>query len=260
MDGHECSEVLFSELDFSNRLDAEYYQKVYLQYKAKIENIKHSRMDCLTDFLIGPFGSAYDTSNYVDSTEYRYVRGQDIKPFELQSTSAKYMSKEDYDRLIRYALKPGDILISVVGTIGNVCIVRDKDVPGIFSCKSTVVRTKNINPYYLICYLNSKYGQGLLQRQERGAIQKGLNLDDLKIIPVPEFSNTLCMLFETLLRNVEFLQDKFCKLFESAEELLMKELGFDTTVIPKDNVSIKNLSESLEDTGRLDAELVLEYK
>lgn len=78
MDGHECSEVLFSELDFSNRLDAEYYQKVYLQYKAKIENIKHSRMDCLTDFLIGPFGSAYDTSNYVDSTEYRYVRGQDI--------------------------------------------------------------------------------------------------------------------------------------------------------------------------------------
>ena len=37
MDGHECSEVLFSELDFSNRLDAEYYQKVYLQYKAKIE-------------------------------------------------------------------------------------------------------------------------------------------------------------------------------------------------------------------------------
>lgn len=172
MDGLECSEVFFSELDFSNRLDAEYYQKLHLKYKTRIESIKHNRLDSFADFLIGPFGSAYNTSNYVEFSEYRYIRGQDVKPFELQSTSARYMAKEDYDRLSKYALKPGDILVSVVGTIGNTCIVSEKDVPGIFSCKSTVIRVKNINPFYLTCYLNSKYGRSLLLRQERGAIQK----------------------------------------------------------------------------------------
>ena len=30
MDGHECCEVLFSELDPTKRLDAEYYSKEYI--------------------------------------------------------------------------------------------------------------------------------------------------------------------------------------------------------------------------------------
>lgn len=254
MDGVECSEVLISELDYSNRLDAEYYQKLHLQYKNKIENIKHNRLDYYADFLIGPFGSAYDTSNYVDYSEYRYVRGQDVKPFELQSTSARYMAKEDYERLIKYALNPGDILVSVVGTIGNACIVREKDVPGIFSCKSTVIRTHSINPYYLICYLNSKYGRSLLLRQERGAIQKGLNLDDLKIIPIPEFNEKLYQLFEKLLKVVDILQDNSNKEYESAECILLNEIGIDMSTIPSGGVSVKTFSESFGSTGRLDAE------
>ncbi len=132
MDGHECSEVLLSNLDFSNRLDAEYYKKQHLLYKQKVESFAHDSLKNIANFVIGPFGSAYDTSNYVEESDYRYVRGQDVKPFELKSSSAKYMTKEDYERLIKYALIPGDILVSVVGTIGNSCIVREKDVPGIF--------------------------------------------------------------------------------------------------------------------------------
>lgn len=254
MDGLECSEVFFSELDFSNRLDAEYYQKLHLKYKTRIESIKHNRLDSFADFLIGPFGSAYNTSNYVEFSEYRYIRGQDVKPFELQSTSARYMAKEDYDRLSKYALKPGDILVSVVGTIGNTCIVSEKDVPGIFSCKCTVIRVKNINPFYLTCYLNSKYGRSLLLRQERGAIQKGLNLDDLKMIPIPEFNDKLYKLFETLLKNVDMLQGKSRLAYESAENLLMNELNINILAISDDGVAVKSFSESFGSTGRLDAE------
>ena len=254
MNGHECSEVLLSELDSSYRLDAEYYQKLHLQYKSIIESIKHDTLGYLANFLIGPFGSAYDTRNYVDFSEYRYVRGQDVKPFELQRTSAKYMVKEDYDRLIKYALCPGDLLVSVVGTIGNTCIVREKDIPGIFSCKSTVIRTKRINPYYLTCYLNSKYGHNLLLRQERGAIQKGLNLEDLKVIPVPEFSNRFYKLCETLINTVDNLHDKSRLLYESAENILMDELNINISSITNSGIAIKSFAQSYGTTARLDAE------
>ena len=48
----------------------------------------------------------------------------------------------------KYALKVDDILVSVVGTLGNACIVRKKDISAIFSCKSKVIRTNAVNPYF----------------------------------------------------------------------------------------------------------------
>lgn len=106
-----------------------------------------------------------------------------------------YIPKQDFDRLSRYSLRDKDILVSVVGTLGNAAIVTQKDLPAIFSCKSTVLRVFDINPEYLVVYLNSLYGKKLLLRRERGAIQKGLNLEDLKeldvFIPSVTFQNQI---------------------------------------------------------------------
>ena len=90
MDGLECSEILKSELEFSGRIDAEYYQKKFLQYQAAIEKHSILPLSKIADFLIGPFGSAYDTSTYVEQSDYRYIRGQDVKPFLLQDASPRY--------------------------------------------------------------------------------------------------------------------------------------------------------------------------
>lgn len=147
MDGLECSEIKKSELEFSGRTDAEYYQKKFLQYQNIIEAHNILPLSKVADFLIGPFGSAYDTSLYVEQSNYRYIRGQDVKPFLLQDTSPRYMEERDFNRLNKYALATNDILISVVGTLGNACIIQEHEVPAIFSCKSTAVKAKHINPF-----------------------------------------------------------------------------------------------------------------
>ena len=188
MSGLECSEVSIHGLDYSERIDAEYYKKIYLKLESLILSKENDAMGNTAKFLIGPFGSAYDTSNYVDVPDYRYVRGQDVKPFMLNDVEPRYMAQNDFERLKKYALLPNDILVSVVGTLGNACIITEKYLPAIFSCKSSVIRTETVNPYYLICYLNSKYGHTLLLRNARGAIQQGLNLDDLKTLHIPLFA------------------------------------------------------------------------
>ena len=114
MDGLECSEILKSELEFSGRIDAEYYQKKYLEYQDIINRHDVLPLFKVADFLIGPFGSAYDTSSYVEQSDYRYIRGQDVKPFLLQDTSPRYMADSDFFRLKKYALSSNDILVSVV--------------------------------------------------------------------------------------------------------------------------------------------------
>lgn len=254
MDGLECSEILLSKLEFTKRLDAEYYRKVFLKYELTIASRANKLMGEISEFLIGPFGSAYNTENYLDYSPYRYIRGQDVKPFILKDADPKYISGSDYKRLHKYALREKDIMISVVGTLGNACIVREKDIPAIFSCKSTVVRPGKVRPDYLVAYLNSKYGQQLLLRKERGAIQKGLNLDDLKNLPVPIFSEKLETAIANNLTKANMMLDTAKKLYSQISQLLLDELGMTDFIPAAETVSIKSFSESFSSTGRIDAE------
>lgn len=254
MDGLECSEININSLEFSGRIDSEYYQKKYLKYENTIQKKNSCPMGELCYFLIGPFGSAYDTSTYVDKSDFRYVRGQDVKPFFLQDTSPRYMNESDYLRLSKYALKENDILISVVGTLGNASIVQSKELPAIFSCKSTAVRVDSVDPYYLLSYLNSKYGRQLLLRKERGAIQKGLNLDDLKVLDVPVFSKKFQMLVRGTTLTAPDIMNKGNLLYEAAQKKLLSALYYSPEKISSKAISEKKLSESFAVSGRLDAE------
>lgn len=254
MDGLEVQEIFCSELEFSGRIDAEYYQKQYLAYEQAVERCNNNELSCMADFLIGPFGSSYNTSNYVNTPDFRYVRGQDVKPFMLKNSEPRYMAKEDFDRLYKYSLKADDILVSVVGTLGNACIVSEKDIPAVFSCKSTVIRANGIEPYFLAAYLNSKYGRSLLLRKERGVIQKGLNLDDLKTLKIPLFSNKFQNACRKIIYKAKVLVDEADCIYREAEKFLIEILGLENFHLDADKYSIKSFKNSYGNTGRLDAE------
>lgn len=254
MDGLECCEIMLNHLEYSKRIDAEHYQKLYLNYEKAIKYIPHDSLCQIANFLIGPFGSSYDTDDYVDNSPYRYIRGQDVKPFVLKDTDPKFIAENDYIRLARYALQEKDIMVSVVGTLGNACIIRKKDIPAIFSCKSTVVRVKTVAPEYLITYLNCKYGQQLLLRKERGAIQKGLNLDDLKSLQVPIFSSNFERLIADVLSHADIALDSSKLHYSQAQQLLLSQFGMIDNISSDEAISIKSFSSSFAKTGRLDAE------
>lgn len=257
MDGLECSEILKSELEFSGRIDAEYYQKKYLEYQDIINRHDVLPLFKVADFLIGPFGSAYDTSSYVEQSDYRYIRGQDVKPFLLQDTSPRYMADSDFFRLKKYALSSNDILVSVVGTLGNACIIQNHEIPAIFSCKSTAIKSTGINPFYLLCYLNSKYGKSLLLRKERGAIQKGLNLDDLKTLDTPMFSDLFSECIEMCVNKAfDCIRQAKCNYRDATKQI--EEIVGQEQELPEINCSTKTISESFSSTGRLDAEFYQE--
>jgi type I restriction enzyme M protein len=157
MDELEVSEIMYSKLEFSGRIDSEYYRPEFLKIETKIISKKYCELKEEVNFLIGPFGSSFIVENYDETSPYRYVRGRDVKHFFVRDDENVNMPKEDYERLLKYKLNKNDLLISVVGTLGNVSIVTDDVLPAIFSCKSTVVRSKNISfSKYLLAYLNSE--------------------------------------------------------------------------------------------------------
>ncbi len=144
-------------------------------------------------------------------------------------------------------------MVSVVGTLGNSALVEPKHIPAIFSCKNTVLRTKGIDPRYLIAYLNSSYGRSLLMRKERGAVQKGLNLDDLKSLLVfsPE------KLMQAQIAQVHQLAGQAEKnsknALAKAEEKLLEALGI-ASWKPPEPLSYVLPSSKAFAAGRLDAQ------
>jgi len=177
-----------------------------------------------------------------------------VKPFQLKDDDNVYMPKSDYDRLEKYALRENDILVSVVGTCGNAALITNKDLPAIYSCKSTVLRAYGVNSAYLLSYINCKYGRELLLRKERGAIQKGLNLGDLEELPVFTPSNLFQNKIEEVFNNSLVKTSSSKQFYSLAEQTLLEEIGLLDFEPSQEAVNIKSFSDSFATSGRLDAE------
>ncbi len=221
------------EITESKRIDSEFFDPKYLHYEATVNSYHVVQpLGQLGQFLIGPFGSAFKVSNYDPDSHYRYIRGKDVKPFRLKDDDSVYMPFEDFHRLSKYAVQEGDLLFSVVGTLGNVAIVP-AGTEGIFSCKSTIFRNGTVDPYYLLAYFNSKYGRECLLRRQRGAIQTGLNKEDLKTVPVPILPDRTQEKIGGKVLEALNLVDHSHTLYQRATERLEAALGLGELRLPQ---------------------------
>ena len=89
----------------------------------------------------------------------------------------------------RSRLAPGDLLISIAGTLGAIGLAPS--FPAIANVNQSVARFRageNTDSYYLAAYFLSSLGQKLLAREAVGSVQQHLNLEDLPgiLIACPE--------------------------------------------------------------------------
>lgn len=217
-------------------MDAEFFDPQYVAAQEKVVDTKKYQPWAAIDgkFIAGPFGSEFNVENYIENGKFRYIRGKDVKDFFLEDDDNVYIPEKDFQRLKKYSLQDGDILISVVGTPGCATIVDASVPPAIFSCKSTAFRSIAINPYYFIAYLNSSFGQSLMQRSIRGAVQTGLNIGDLKNLPIFTPSKAEQSTVADYVKYAKQAIEESKQFYSKAEELLLEELGLKDTKFGED--------------------------
>jgi type I restriction enzyme M protein len=259
MDGLEAAAVNFQRVCYDNeefRIDSEYYHPLHLVYASLVTAKAHDRLGNLCNLVAGPFGSTVTTDNYVEDQEFRYIRGKDIQDFFIDDNDPVYVGQDLFDSLPQFHLKALDILVTVVGmNFGKTALVLPKDCPAIFSCKSTLLQDSEVNPYFLVAYLTCKHGYRLIRRGKRGAAQPGINLFDLRMIPIPTFNEN----FQTQIKFIvndycESLKEESKKLYQQAEDLLLSELGLQDWQPTEETVAVKSFAESFLSSGRFDAE------
>ena len=257
MDGLECSEILFSEIDLGDRIDAEYFSKEYLQIGSLIGNVKTLKIGQIATTVASAFYPAAtqlysigDTAfvRCVDCINYPIIsKDQDIR-FEKIPYSFAENSKGIS------LLRGNEIVITKVGTPCYASIVTDYDEVALSRTVMGLSNIRGVDPYFLMVFLRCKYGFEQLYRQRELTIQYQLTLSRVNAIdvyiPSVSFQDTV----KDIVLNYHIVLHESDSLYQAAQKDLLTNLCYTSETVSTENVSEKQLSESFLKSGRLDAE------
>ena len=117
-----------------------------------------------------------------------YIRIRDLgKSKHLQLNSDyEYVDNETQKSISRYITNKGDVLISIVGTIGLIGIVGDSlDNANLTENCVKLIDLKNIDSNYLYYFLSSEIGQNEIKKGTVGAVQPKLPIKNIQDIDIP---------------------------------------------------------------------------
>jgi type I restriction enzyme S subunit len=137
----------------------------------------------------GPFGSALLKEELVESG-VPLLGIDNVFPEKFERSYTRFVNSQKAKRLERYLVRPGDIMITIMGTVGRCCVVPE-DVGIALSSKHTwtISLNKNIYSPYLAC-LQINYAPWVLRHfanDEQGGIMASIKSDTLRstLLPVP---------------------------------------------------------------------------
>ena len=158
---------------------------------------------------------------------FKLVTGKHLKNGVIDPTDAYYISEADYNKINeRSKVDQWDVLMSMIGTIGEVAVVKDEPNYAIknialFKCSGSEMKGK-----WLAYYLSSPIAKGYFSGNQKGSSQQFLSLKQLRNLPIlvaeesyMRYVVEILSRYDTLIENYQ----KQIKLLEEAAQRLYKE-------------------------------------
>jgi len=160
-----------------------------------------------------------------------YLTCKNLKEGGLDLSKIDYISEEDYNKYFREdskaltKLKAGDIIFSIIGTIGEPYLVKPKDYFGISSSVAILRRNKSLlSTNYLYYWVKSKIFQDALYGIKGGVAQGYVSLEMIKSLPLyyPKLliQNQFDVHASSILSLIDFLTQKNINLRKTRDLLL----------------------------------------
>ncbi len=168
----------------------------------------------------------HDTPKQTESG-YKLVTGKHIKNGQIDPNDAYYISEKDYIKINERSLvEQWDVLMSMIGTVGEVAVVQNQPTYAIknvalFKCGGSELKGK-----WLAYYLRSAEAQGHMMGNQKGSSQQFLSLKQLRRLPIPTTDDKymqkvvdILSAYDNLIEN----NQKQIKLLEESAQRLYKE-------------------------------------
>lgn len=112
---------------------------------------------------------------------------RNIKDGQLIFDEFRYIAKAEFEiEHRRTQVSEGDVLLSIVGTIGSTAVVKKEYLPVTLQRSVAVITLSNgVLPHFFRFFLNSPNGVKFLESNSAGSTQKGIYLKSLRSMPLP---------------------------------------------------------------------------
>ena len=120
-------------------------------------------------------------------TSHPYIKVKDMEPRVIQlNGSFEYVTDDIFQSIKRYTVESGRVIMSIVGTIGNVSIVGEtlNNASLTENCVKFVCDESKLLPKYLFYFLISNKGQNQIRNGIVGTTQPKLPLYNIEKIDV----------------------------------------------------------------------------
>ena len=195
-------------------------QLIKSQFVEMFENNKFEKKN-LGDVTIKITDGSHNPPKGVDErTEYVMLSSQNIIEDRINYNNVRYLSREDFERENkRTYLEKGDVLLTIVGTIGRTAIIDNEKNITLQRSVAVIKPREKIKSKYLVTSLKSDSVIKQLNKGSKGVAQKGIYLNDLKkiVIFVPPLS--LQNQFSEIVKQIDKQKFEIEKSLKETQEL-----------------------------------------
>ncbi|WP_297019808.1 restriction endonuclease subunit S [uncultured Dialister sp.] len=197
-------------------------------------------------------------------SDYLMISSKNIHDGEIDYNNPRFLTQSDYEKENkRTNIQKGDLLMSIVGTIGRVAVVDNKTKNICLQRSVAVIKPndKLVNSRFLMYELQGK--RHMLEKLAHGVAQKGIYLRQVESLPVDLPSMEIQLKIVTKLDNIariimlrnwqlnkldELVKSRFVELFGDP---ITNEYGFGYTTIGQIATDVKyGTSAPATDTGK----------
>lgn len=199
----------------------------YDMFGNTLENEKGWQKKKLGDICTQITDGSHNPPKGLDYSDYPMLSSKNISFGKYDYESPRYLSKEEFDvENRRTDIKEGDILFTIVGTVGRVCFVKSNFKPFTLQRSVAVLKPQRdlINSQFLVYNLHSM--AQLWETESKGVAQKGIYLRQLASIPVSVPPLPLQQSFEALIGAIDLQKEHISSSINDLETLLASRMQY----------------------------------
>ena len=182
-----------------------------MQIKICRDGMEYVKLSDVCDVRDG----THDSPKYV-ANGYPLVTSKNIIDGKLDLSVVNYLSKDDYDKINeRSKVDSGDIIMPMIGTIGNPFLVDDFSDFAIKNVALIKFPKKDVINRFVLYFFKSLAFERYIAKNNKGGTQKFLSLGDIRNVPIPKFC------FEKQTEIVNNLDKLFTIIGKRKEELFI---------------------------------------
>lgn len=161
----------------------------------------------------------HDSPKYV-SEGYPLVTSKNLTQGRIDLSEVNLISESDYQNINkRSKVDQGDILMPMIGTIGNPIIVDSEPNFAIKNVALIKFSRNKVSNVYIHTLLNGPYFDAVSRKKNRGGTQKFMSLGDIRGIDIPLANHEDQIAFERRVLDIKLLKEKLEKSNVGVEQM-----------------------------------------